>query len=483
VQGYYLVLSLLIARLLLSAVFAIAGIAKLADPSGSRRSLTDFGMPRVLLRPVALLLPFGELACAVALIPISSAWWGAAGVLALLLLFSTGVGVSLARGRKPDCHCFGQLHSEPIGWDTLVRNLALAGIAGFVLWQGGEKPGLNLLSWLAGVSRSPTAMPALAAAFVVLVVFDLWVLFHLMRQNGRLLLRLEAAEGKTAAGQEPKPPGLPVGSPAPGFSLNDLEGNTSTLDALRLKGKPLLLIFSEPGCGACEGMLPDLALWQRERVDRLLIVPISRGDVKSNRAKFAPHGIRNVLLQSDRETANAYQSKAVPSAVVVRDGIIDSPLAVGPDALRSLVSVASLPPPVKKGGLVPSLRLPDLTGSTFDLSERGNRRTLLLFWNPSCGYCQQMLQDVKNWERDSASDGLELLVVSSGSLEAALAQGFQSRVLLDPGFGVGKVFGVSGTPSAVLVDEQGRVASEVSVGAQSVLALAGAIPAGSAGRS
>jgi thiol-disulfide isomerase/thioredoxin len=205
--------------------------------------------------------------------------------------------------------------------------------------------------------------------------------------------------------------------------------------------------------------------------------------VKSNRAKFAPHGIRNVLLQSDRETANAYQSKAVPSAVVVRDGIIDSPLAVGPDAIRSLVSVASLPPPVKKGGLVPSLRLPDLTGSTFDLSERGNRRTLLLFWNPSCGYCQQMLQDVKNWERDSASDGLELLVVSSGSLEAALAQGFQSRVLLDPGFGVGKVFGVSGTPSAVLVDEQGRVASEVSVGAQSVLALAGAIPAGSAGRS
>src|SRR5262249_24359523 len=142
------------------------------------------------------------------------------------------------------------------------------------------------------------------------------------------------------------------------------------------------------------------AVWQREQVDRLLIVPISRGDVESNRAKFGPRGIRNVLLQSDRETANAYQSKAVPSAVLIRDGIIDSPLAVGPDAIRSLVVRASLPPPIKKGGLVPSLQLADLTVSTFDLSKRGNRRALLLFWNPACGYCQQMLEGVKNWERD-----------------------------------------------------------------------------------
>jgi thioredoxin-related protein/uncharacterized membrane protein YphA (DoxX/SURF4 family) len=478
-QHFDLDLALLIARLLLSAVFAIAGIGKLADLSGSRRTLTDFGMPRVLLRPVALLLPFGELACAVALIPLTSAWWGAAGVLVLLLIFSIGIGVSLARGRKPDCHCFGQLHSEPIGWKTLARNLALAGIAGLVLWQGNQNPGSDVLGWLAAMSRSPSAMPTLAAAFLSLLIFNLWVLFHLTRQNGRLLLRLDAVEGKIVPKPEPQPPGLPVGSQAPAFSLRDLEGNRSTLDGLLLESQLLLLIFSEPSCSACEGMLQEVALWQREYVDRLLIVPISRGEVELNRAKFATHGIRSVLLQTDREIANAYRSEAVPSAVLVRDGIIDSPLAVGPDGIRSLVSRASLPLPVRRGALVPSLRLPDLTGSMIDLSEQVNRRTLLLFWNPSCGYCQHMLQDVKTWERDSASDRPKLLVLSSGSLEASLGQGFQSRVLLDPGFGVGRVFGASGTPSAVLVNEDGRVASEVSAGAQAVLALAGAIPAGS----
>jgi hypothetical protein len=37
--------------------------------------------------------------------------------LALLVLFIVAIAVTLARGRKPDCHCFGQLHSKPIGWD------------------------------------------------------------------------------------------------------------------------------------------------------------------------------------------------------------------------------------------------------------------------------------------------------------------------------------------------------------------------------
>ena len=37
----------------------------------------------------------------------------------------------------------------------------------------------------------------------------------------------------------------------------------------------------------------------------------------------------------------------------------------------------------------------------------------------------------------------------------------------------GRVFGASGTPSAVLVDAKGRVASELGVGASAVLMLAG----------
>src|SRR5262249_19724103 len=113
---------------------------------------------------------------------------------------------------------------------------------------------------------------------------------------------------------------------------------------------------------------------------------------------------------------------------------------------------------------------------TTDLADVRGRRRLLLFWSPSCGFCQNMLEDVKAWERNPPKDAPELLVISSGSFEEIRAQGFRSRVLLDPNFGAGQVFSAEGTPSAVIVDEQGRVASDVGVGAQAVMALAGAIP-------
>ena len=139
-------LVLLVARLLLAAVFAVAALAKLADLPGSRQAMRDFGVPARLAAPLGTLLPLAELAVAVALIPRASAWWGAVGALALLLLFVAGIGVSLARGRHPDCHCFGQIHSAPAGWQTLVRNGALAAVAGFVLWQGRDHPGRGALA-------------------------------------------------------------------------------------------------------------------------------------------------------------------------------------------------------------------------------------------------------------------------------------------------------------------------------------------------
>lgn len=470
---------MLIARFALAAVFAVAGAAKLADPAGSRKSMVAFGAPALLAGPLAWLLPLAELACAIALIPAAWAAWGANGALALLALFTAGIGVSLARGRRPDCHCFGQLHSSPIGWKTVARNGALGAIAAVIVWQG---PGPGALEWWAGLDRFETAALAFGTALAALAVFGLWTLVHLLRQNGRLLLRLEAVEAKLGIDPSAKQPmplqGLPVNSAAPAFSLSDLDGGTVTLDLLREPGKPLLLVFSEPGCGACEELLPQLAGWQREHAGRLAIVPISRGEAEVNRAKSEKHQLRNMLLQKDRETSEAYMATGTPSAVLITDGRIASPVALGSDAIRALVARAVLPPPVKQGDPAPALQLPDLDGRTVDLTTLKGRRTLLLFWNPSCGFCQKMLPDVKTWERNRPKDAPELLVISAGSSEANREQGFRARVLLDPDFGAGQVFTATGTPSAVILDEEGRVASGVGVGAEAVLALAGANPSG-----
>src|SRR5215208_6830515 len=213
---------LLGARLVLAGVFAGAGFAKLADRTGSRQAMVDFGLPAALANPLTILLPLAELAVALALIPASTALWGAVGALALLLIFIAGISLNLAGGRKPECHCFGQLHSAPAGWKTLARNGALAAVAGFVVWQGWEGAGPSAVSWLGTLSA--TQLAGLVAGLVVLglLVGQWWFLVHLLRQNGRLLVRVEALEAGLIAGAGAYPSqngaptqpqgGLPVGS-------------------------------------------------------------------------------------------------------------------------------------------------------------------------------------------------------------------------------------------------------------------------------
>jgi thiol-disulfide isomerase/thioredoxin len=122
----------------------------------------------------------------------------------------------------------------------------------------------------------------------------------------------------------------------------------------------------------------------------------------------------------------------------------------------------------------PEVKLPNLEGNTVELANFRGEQTLVLFWNPGCGFCQQMLPELKEWESGAPKDAPRLVVVSAGSEEANREMGLSSPVLLDQNFATGRAFGASGTPSAVLVDAQGKVASEVAVGAPSVLELAGA---------
>jgi thiol-disulfide isomerase/thioredoxin len=124
------------------------------------------------------------------------------------------------------------------------------------------------------------------------------------------------------------------------------------------------------------------------------------------------------------------------------------------------------------GETAPALVLPDLDGRVVDLTEFCGERTLVLFWNPECGFCQQMLPDLRAWDRQPPSGSPKLLVVSTGPVEANRSMGLKSTVVLEPSFSAGFTFGVNGTPSAVLVDAWGRIASRVGVGASAVMALA-----------
>src|SRR5713226_80602 len=75
------------------------------------------------------------------------------------------------------------------------------------------------------------------------------------------------------------------GSPAPRFALSTLTGETLTLEALRALGKPIVLLFSDPGCGPCLALLPEIGRWQREQAAHMAVALISRGTVEANRPK------------------------------------------------------------------------------------------------------------------------------------------------------------------------------------------------------
>lgn len=441
---------ILAVRILLAAVFGVAALAKLHDAQGLRKSLVEFGVPAGLTFPLAAMLNLAELICAVALLWDRWAVTGAFVAMALLLVFTTVIAVNLLKGRAPDCHCFGQLSSSPVSWRTLVRNLALLAMAALVAIKAGKvHAGMPSLTapWL--------AVGGLTAALGL----TLWVLVQLFRQNGRLLLRVEAIEQKL--NMDPRPEswvGLPVGHPAPDFELN-LEDRKMGLQSPTQTGKPALLLFTNPDCPACKELQPELANWEVEYADRLIFVKIQ---------------------DADRTVAQAYRVNALPGAVLVSNGKVASDVAAGADAIRTLVARASIPPPVKKGDRIPSVRLSDVNGNTLDLTSLRGRRALLLFWDPSCSFCQRMLPELRSWKRPEGAP--EVVVISSGTVESNREQHLRVKVLVDPNLGWVNVFGVKGTPAAVVLDEEGRVASEVVTGAPAIFALAGAeVPAALAG--
>jgi hypothetical protein len=81
-----------------------------------------------------------------------------------------------------------------------------------------------------------------------------------------------------------------------------------------------------------------------------------------------------------------------------------------------------------------------------------------------------MLADLLAWEANPPTGVPRLLVVSSESVADNQAMGVRSPVVLDQaGMIVGRQFGATGTPMAILVDAEGRIASELAAGAPAVL--------------
>jgi peroxiredoxin len=204
-------------------------------------------------------------------------------------------------------------------------------------------------------SAVETAMNYLALAALSLtwlaIGVGLWFGGQLLRQNGRILLRLDALErrveesgtGELDVGETRSSPrsrlqrdGLKAGTAAPHFRLPRVDGGQLSLEEYR--GRSLLLIFSDPQCGPCNELAPRLQRFHR-RNPAMGLVMISRRDVEANRAKIREHGLTfPVVLQNHWEISLLYGIFATPVGYLVHEtGITLGDVAVGTEAILELL--------------------------------------------------------------------------------------------------------------------------------------------------
>jgi len=491
-------------QLILAGILIVAAVGKFRDLPGSRQAVAGFGVPKRFADMAGTALPAVELLLGLGLL------WGATARFAALLAgllfiaFIVGIGYNLSKGRQPECHCFGQIHSEPAGWPTLIRNVVLALASLVIVWQGAVGP----VEWFDDLSHDGEATTLIGLALLAAGIGIIFLLQKLVRLNTDLVdLQADAAnrfEELIAALQVGVAPAgtpsaaTPEAHVAPGFDLATVDGERITLASLLAPGKPTMLMFADPGCGPCAALTPDIAEWQQRFDDEITMAVISRGTLESNQDKFVAQGIHQIGLQEEWEVFTAYEVRGTPSAVLVdADGIIRQPYATGRDHIRDLVSRTVSPdqpaatqtssslnpgddpladilrkaegPDLGSGSS--RLPLPTIDGAFLSLDDFRGQQTAVVFWNVTCGFCQRMLPDLKEIEEEAGEKISQVLIVSQGDIEANRAQGLKSRMVIDDGFTMGRAFGANGTPSAIVLDEDGKVASSLAVGADAVLNL------------
>ena len=485
-------LLLLIIRVTLAALLATAGFAKLADLKGAEKAANGFGLSGLLATVGPVVLSIAEIVIGLMLLFPSVSWYGAIGAAILLVVFIGMMSFQWYRGNAPDCHCFGQLHSEPVGLKSIIRNVIFLALAAVPILRGPGAQGLQLQS--VNAEMMPTILGALA---VIMLGGALLYLRKIVAGQDELRRRLDVLEvisrDSTAVDHEHASDptlGLPIGSPLPKLALRNMSGESLSSSDLFIDGQGVLFFFISPTCEPCQAMLPDCAEWSRALAGRVNTVFVTSGSEKDNRGKFETLEGSAILLDGERRFALSIGGRWTPTALYVdRDQRIASHVAAGDIAIEELVEkikAAQLDAPftyfangshhgrgLKIGTPAPEFSLVDINGSAIDKQHLIGRRTLMTFWSPTCPHCTAFLDEFKSWERSRKNGDPNIILVSDGDIDQHKALEFGSPVILDKGYKTAAKLGMFGTPSAVMIDENGVIATETAVGASNIWALLG----------
>ncbi|HEV2826466.1 MAG TPA: MauE/DoxX family redox-associated membrane protein [Pyrinomonadaceae bacterium] len=125
--------------------------------------------------------------------------------------------------------------------------------------------------------------------------------------------------------------------------------------------------------------------------------------------------------------------------------------------------------------VAPPFELDAYEGGTRSLDQLlGHGKPLLLvFTNPNCGPCVTMFSEIKDWQQ-AHREHLTIALISFGTIKenfVNVARNGLGDVLLEKRREVAKTYGAMLTPTAVMVNTKGRIASPVAAGADEIRKL------------
>jgi hypothetical protein len=157
---------LLTVQFIVGGVFAVSAFGKVRAQSAFVRSLADFGVPERIRALVGVMVTVAEIAVVVlVLVPVTAVPGLAFGAV-LFLGFAVVVGMTVRRGRRPRCRCFG-VESAPLRGAHVVRNVVLAALAAVGALTGA------VMNAAPAFSAGSFVLVVLVAAVVVAVVVGL----------------------------------------------------------------------------------------------------------------------------------------------------------------------------------------------------------------------------------------------------------------------------------------------------------------------
>src|SRR5213593_1609993 len=179
------------------------------------------------------------------------------------------------------------------------------------------------------------------------------VLFQVLKQQGRILHRLDELELKAAGVSAPAV--LEIGTLVQYFQAPDLNGKNVSLSDFRVRR--VLLIYWNPECGFCDMLAAELAPLQTAlKKNNTAVVLVTYGDVESNRKLAVEHGLDSTILLIESSPAKEFivnelfKHRGTPSAYLLDEQkrVIQA-LAVGmDDILRIARSTGGHRPPLQR---------------------------------------------------------------------------------------------------------------------------------------